>query len=184
MLGRFFALALCSATLTFAGTVPRPSPDFAVNFNNGGQMRLNQFQGKVVVLACILTTCPHCQFTIQTLSKLQNEYGPRGLQVIGSAIEDMAAMNLPDFVRRFQPPFPVGSNVRNDAQNYLQHPVMFRLLMPQVVIIDRKGNIRTQLAGDDKFFEKPVQENNFREVLEPLLKEGGAQVAHGKGAKQ
>src|SRR6185436_10677221 len=118
MFRRSFALALCFAAVTFAATVPRPSPDFAVNFNNGSQIRLNQFQGKVVVLAFILTTCPHCQLTIQTLAKLQTEYGPRGLQVIGSAIEDMAAMNLPDFVRRFQPPFPVGSNGRNDAQNY------------------------------------------------------------------
>jgi hypothetical protein len=58
--------------------------------------------------------------------------------------------------------------------DYLQHPVMFRLLMPQVVVIDRKGIIRTQLAGDDKFFDKAEQEKNFREVLEPLLKEGTA----------
>jgi alkyl hydroperoxide reductase subunit AhpC len=66
----------------------------------------------------------------------------------------------------------VGFNPRNLVENYLQHPVMFRLLMPQVVVIDRKGIIRAQLAGDDKFFDKAEQEKNFRDVLEPLLKEG------------
>jgi hypothetical protein len=64
--------------------------------------------------------------------------------------------------------------------DYLQHPVMFRLLMPQVVVIDRKGIIRTQLAGDDKFFDKAEQEKNFRDVLEPLLKEGTVTPAAGR----
>jgi len=130
-----------------------------------------------VVLAFILTTCPHCQFTSQVLTKLQQEYGSHGFQVIASAIEDMAKMNVPDFIRRFQPAYPVGFNQREPAEDYLQHPVMYRLLMPQVVVIDRKGTIRAQFAGDDKFFENAAQEQNFRTLLEPLLKEGQAQTA-------
>jgi peroxiredoxin len=175
---RLCATFLCLVTLGLDGLgatsdkAPRPSPDFAVSFNDGSQIHLSQYQGKVVVLAFILTTCPHCQFTVQTLSTLQKEYGPRGLQVIASAIQDMAALVVPDFIKQFQPGFPVGFNQRNLVENYLQHPVMFRLLMPQVVVIDRKGIIRAQLAGDDKFFDKAEQEKNFRDVLEPLLKEG------------
>jgi len=172
---RLCAIFLCLASLGLGATsdkAPRPSPDFAVSFNDGSQIHLSQYQGKVVVLAFILTTCPHCQFTVQTLSRLQKEYAPRGLQVIASAIQDMAALVVPDFIRQFQPGFPVGYNPRNLVENYLQHPVMFRLMMPQVVVIDRKGIIRTQLAGDDKFFDKAEQEKNFRELLEPLLKEG------------
>jgi len=175
---RLYAIFLCLVTLGNGGLgatsdkAPRPSPDFAVSLNDGSQIHLNQYPGKVVVLAFILTTCPHCQFTVQTLSTLQKEYGPRGLQVIASAIQDMAALVVPDFIKQFQPGFPVGFNPRNLVENYLQHPVMFRLLMPQVVVIDRKGIIRAQLAGDDKFFDKAEQEKNFRDVLEPLLKEG------------
>ena len=175
---RLCAIFLCLVTLGLGGLgatsdkTPRPSPDFAVSFNDGSQIHLSQYQGKVVVLAFILTTCPHCQFTVQTLSRLQNEYGPRGLQVIASAIQDMAALAVPDFIKQFQPGFPVGFNPRDRVLDYLQHPVVFRLLMPQAVVIDRKGIIRTQLAGDDKFFDKAEQEKNFRDVLEPLLKEG------------
>jgi len=54
---------------------------------------------------------------------------------------------------------------------------MYRLLMPQVVVIDRNGTIRTQYAGDDKFFERADQEKNFRDLIEPLLKEGQTQTA-------
>ena len=45
-------------------------------------------------MAFILTSCSHCQMTVKVLSKLQNEYGPRGLQVLASAIE--AGLRLPD----------------------------------------------------------------------------------------
>ena len=181
------AIFLCLATLALGATsdkAPRPSPDFAVSLTDGSQIHVNQYQGKVVVLAFILTYCPHCQLTVQTLAKLQQEYAPRGLQVIASAIEDMASLAVPDFIKKFQPGFPVGYSPRNQVLDYLQHPVMFRLLMPQVVVIDRKGIIRTQLAGDDKFFDKADQEKNFREVLDPLLKEGmAAPVARRKKAK-
>jgi hypothetical protein len=88
----------------------------------------------------------------------------------------MAKLNVPGFIRDFRPAYPVGFTQREVVEAYLEHPVMFRLMMPQVVVIDRKGTIRAQYAGDDKFFEKADQEKNLRELLEPLLKEGTAAV--------
>jgi peroxiredoxin len=164
-------LWLCLASLAQGATIPRPAPDFGVDLTDGSQIHLSQYRGKVVVMAFILTTCSHCQFTSQILTKLQQDYGPRGFQVVASANEDMAKMNVPDFIRNFKPAYPVGYTQREVAESYLEHPVMFRLMMPQVVVIDRKGTIRAQYAGDDKFFENTNQEKNFRELLEPLLKE-------------
>jgi hypothetical protein len=115
-------------------------------------------------------------------TKLQSEFGPQGFQVVASAVDPMSSMKVPDFIRQFQPAYPVGFNEHNEAVEYLQHPVMFRMMMPQVVVIDRKGMIRAQLAGDDKFFAETAQEKNLRELLEPLLKEGVAQAAHRKRA--
>jgi glutathione peroxidase-family protein len=153
-----------------AADVPRPSPDFAIAMLGGKPIHLSQYQGKVCAVAFILTTCPHCQKTVGYLSAMQNEYGPRGFQVLASAIEDMAAMNLPDFIKRFQPPFPVGFNNQNDADGYLQHPVIFRLLVPQLVFIDRQGTIRAQYGSDDKFFAED-QDKHIREQIEALLKD-------------
>lgn len=177
LLRKLFPLLLCVASLAAGAEIPRPSPDFKVFLNDGRQIHVSEYKGKVVVLAFILTTCPHCQFTSQVLTKLQQEFGPRGLQVIASAIDDMSKMLVPDFVKRFQPAYPVGYNERETAEDFLQHPVMYRLLMPQVVVMDRQGTIRAQFAGDDKFFEKAEQEKNFRDLIEPLLKEGAAQTA-------
>ncbi len=143
------------------------------------QVLLSSYRGKPVILTFILTYCSHCQHTTEVLGKLQREYGPRGLQVLSSAIEDMAAMALPDFLKRFQPPFPVGYNSRDQVLEYLQHPAMFKLMMPQVVFIDRQGVVRTQLGGDDPFFGGD-QEKNFREKIEGLLKPGGPAVSQKK----
>jgi len=168
-------VSLLAANAAFGdGTVPRPSPDFAVSMNDGSQLHISQYHGKVVVLAFILTYCEHCQFASQILAGLQKEYAPQGFQVVASAIEDMAAMAVPDFIRRFQPGFPVGFAPRTAVESYLEHPVMFKMMMPQVVVIDRQGVIRAQLAGDDKFFDRANQEKNFRELLVPILKEGSA----------
>ena len=177
---------MCLATL-FVGIVaaaelPRSSPDFSVKLNDGSQISLSQYKEKVVVLAFILTSCPHCQKTVGTLSKMQTEYGSRGFQAVASAIEDMAAMNVPDFIKRFQPPFPVGFSERNAALEYLQHPAMFRLLMPQVVFLDRSGTIRAQYAGDDKFLGDD-QEQNFRAQIETLLAERAPTAKKGGTAK-
>ena len=168
-----------AAAVASAAEVPRPSPDFAINMTDGQKILVSQYKGKVCVLAFILTTCPHCQKTVGYLATMQKEYGARGFQVLASAIEDMAAMNLPDFIKRFQPPFPVGFNNQNAVQDYLQHPVILRLLMPQVVFIDRQGTIRAQYAGDDKFFAED-QDKHIREQIEVLLKD--APAAHKKRA--
>jgi len=150
--------------------VPRPSPEFAIKLVDGKQILVSQYKGQVCIVAFILTYCPHCQNTVKVLSTMQKEFVDQGLQVLASAIEDMAAMNVPDFIKRFQPPFPVGFNERDPVLEYLQHPAMFKLLMPQLVFIDRQGAIRAQYSGDDKFFSDNL-EKNMRERIESLLKE-------------
>jgi len=173
---RFLAPALVFLSLAApaveAISVPRKSPEFAISLNNGTQVLLSQYKGKVVVLAFILTWCPHCQKTIGYLIKDQNLYGPRGFQVLASAIEDVAAVNLPGFIRQFNPPFPVGFNNQKVAINFLEHPPMLIPHMPILAFIDRQGVIRAQYEGDDKFFAEDQQEKNLSGKIEELLKEG------------
>jgi len=164
-------LFLMSAAMPFtrAAEVPRTSPDFGINMGQGKQLRISQFKGKTVVVAFILTYCSHCQKAVQVLSKMQQEYGPRGLQVLASATEDMAAAALPGFLRQFAPPFPVGLNSTAEFTNYMQHPVMLQLYMPGLVFIDKDGVIRAQYEGRDDFLAEASLEKNFRAKIEELL---------------
>ena len=154
--------------------LPRATPEMAIHLTsaNGEPSRdisPAQFKGKVVLVAFILTTCPHCQRATQMLSGLQNEYGPRGLQIMAAAFNEMANMLVPDFNKQFRPTFPVGWAPRMDVLNYLEHSALTQMYVPIMVFIDRKGMIRYEHYGDDAFMSD--QEKNVRATLEELLKE-------------
>ncbi len=165
---KFLLLPALLASSCFADQIPRPSPDFTILMNAAPPIPISQYKGKAIALIFLLTTCPHCQKTTGVLSKLQNDYGPKGFQVVGCAIQDMASLFVPEFVKKFQPAFPVGFSERGPVLNFLQHPEMLLLLMPQVVLIDRNFTIRAQYSGDNAIFTDD-QEAKLRAVIEPLL---------------
>ena len=157
------------ASSASAVTVPRPASEFVIR-GSGGEALLSQFRGKVVLLAFIFTTCPHCQHTVGVMNDLQKEFGPRGFQPLGAAFNDMAAQLLPSFLNQFHPAFPVGYAPRATVLEYLQEPSNAPLSVPILVFIDKKGTIRAQHMGsDDPFFKD--QEKNLRAEIESLLKE-------------
>ena len=67
--------------------VPRPAGDIGIQTGPGQYIWLSQYEGKTCILAFILTTCPHCQFTTGILNRIQKDYADRGVQVIESAVE-------------------------------------------------------------------------------------------------
>jgi thiol-disulfide isomerase/thioredoxin len=156
--------------LPFARAAERASlAGFRHQSRQGKQLRISQYKGKTVVVAFILTYCSHCQKAVGVLSKMQREYGSRGLQVLASATEDMAAAALPGFLRQFDPPFPVGVNTTAEFITYMQHPVMLQLYMPGLVFIDKSGTIVAQYEGRDPFLEEASVEKNIRAKLEQML---------------
>ncbi len=169
MIRSILAILSSIAVMATAAPLPRPSPDFAIHLTPSGQVSPTQYKGKVVVLAFILTTCSHCQHTTQVLSGLQREFGPRGLQALAAAFNPMANMLVPDFIKQYQPSFPVGYTERQDVHGYLDHSEQLQMYVPVLVFIDRKGMIRHQYLGDDPFQQN--QEKNLRDTIEALLKE-------------
>jgi peroxiredoxin len=158
-----------------AAVIPRPSPEYTIQLPNGQKVQLSQHRGKVVALEFILTTCEHCQRTAQIMQRLQKEFGPQGFQALGAAINDGATSAVPDFIRILKLDFPVGVGSRDEAVEYLQHPIMTSMIMPQVVIIDRKGQIQVQLPGNHPMMLKD-EESNLRSFIKKLLETKSAPV--------
>jgi peroxiredoxin len=164
-----------AVSVMFAADVPRPAPATLFRTHDGSVIDLSKYKGKIVALEFLLTTCPHCQNTAQALQRMSQEYGAKGFQPIGVATNQMAHMLTAEFKQKFGITFPVGFTEHDTAVNWLQHPVMLTMYMPQLVFIDRKGTIRAQYPGTDKFFED--QENNMRKQIEQLLREPAAGAA-------
>jgi len=158
------AIVLC-AFMACAAEVPRPAPELTINIPNGKPIRLSEYRGKTVLLAFILTTCSHCQAVTRGLVKDYAELGPKGLQVIEVAIEDMAATAVPGFKQLYATNFPVGYATNHEAVGFLQHPRGAPFLMPALVFIDKTGVIRAQWGGGDEALKLDVQEKSVRDTI-------------------
>lgn len=175
------SVLLASAlALQAAAPVPRPAKEFTVTLPSGKQQLLSSYRGKVVMMPFMFTTCPHCQALSKVITKLQNELGPKGFQAFGVTFND--EVNTPNpavnaqvtgsFVSQFQVGFPVGYAPRNSVLSYLGVSDIERWVVPQIVIIDRKGVVRAQSAPQGT--ADLQTESYLRKYLEELLNEGAS----------
>jgi thiol-disulfide isomerase/thioredoxin len=162
---------------TEAPPVIRKSPEFVIKFVDGHQMLLSSLKGKVVALLMVHTTCPHCQHTSQVFTQLYKEYGPRGFQPVDAAFNTMANLYVTEFVKNFGIGYPVGYSTPEEVMSYLGRNIMERYTVPQIIWIDRRGNIRSETpsAGDDPQY---YTEGYWRNMIETLLKEPATATTH------
>jgi hypothetical protein len=187
----FIGILLLSAVSTvssMAGEAAplRKAPELAFTLPGEGEKLLSQYRGRVVALEFILTTCPHCQASSRDLTKYQQDMGKRGLQVIDLAINALDDMRKPseaqqivlDFIRTYQVGFPVGYIPRPQMLTFLGFSPTDRMVVPQLVLIDRKGFIHYQTSatsGPD--WDNVAKEPALREHLEELLAMGSTTTA-------
>ncbi len=170
---------LATAAIALAiPALPRKSPEFSIvevtpQGQPGKTTLLSSYRGKVVVLAFVHTTCPHCQAFCQELTKLHVELGPKGFQPIAVAWNPQANLLIPGFVHDLRVDFPVGFVAAYDpVMNFLGFSVMDRPVVPLVAVIDKKGMLRAQSPpqGDANLQD----ENYLRTLITNLLKEPSA----------
>jgi thiol-disulfide isomerase/thioredoxin len=169
-------ISLFSASLFGAETI-RKAPELAFNVPGQGQKLLSQYRGKVVALEFIFTTCPHCQAASKVMTKLQSEYGPRGLQVIDVAVNPNADLLVENFAKDFQVNFPVGWTPSNEMLAFMGFSDG-RYVVPQLVLIDRKGFIHYQTpAKENEDWDKLMKEDAIRQHIEELLASGNTSAS-------
>ena len=190
VIGIFLLSAVSTVSLTAAeGAALRKAPELAFTLPGQGERLLSQYRGKVVALEFILTTCPHCQAASRDLTKYQQELGNRGFQVIDLAINALDDMRTPAqaedivnaFVHNYQVGFPVGYVPRPQMISFLGASSE-RMVVPQLVLIDRKGFIHYQTSmssGPD--WDRVATEPALRQHIDELLAIGsGTAGAHAK----
>jgi peroxiredoxin len=176
------AAAITSAAFLYAANptadfTPIPAPDFVVNLPGGKTMHLSSLRGKVVVLECLYTTCPHCQHAAEVFTQLYKEFGSKGFEPVGVAFnEELFAKDtepskvVNEFVSKFKVGYPVGWSDREKVTAFLGITPFERFVVPQIVWIDRRGMIRSKtlaLGTDTDHY----QESYWREMIESLTKE-------------
>lgn len=190
---RFATLtALVAVTLpAFAAMppVPRPAKELVITEPSGKQTLLTSYKGKVVYIQFLFTTCPHCQHLSTVLTKVMQDLGPKGLQVVGVGFDNPSGAPdgapptpamIANYTKQFAG-FPVGFAPRDTVTGYLGISVLDRFVVPQIVIVDRKGMVRVQsefmgekanINGTLQPYEQLQDETFLRKFLGDLLKEG------------
>lgn len=162
-------LSACLGTaLDAASPVPRPAKDFRCPDATGKQISVAALKGKVLVVQFLSTTCQHCQAFSRMLTGLQAQYGPKGFQAVGVAFNEATADMVKNYVKLTGASFPVGYAPREDVLAYLGISVMDRLMVPQILIIDRQGQVRAQSAPSGS--PELQDEANLRRIIDGLLK--------------
>jgi thiol-disulfide isomerase/thioredoxin len=155
--------------------VPRPAKELEIVEPGGKHDLLTSYRGKVVVVQFLFTTCPHCQAYSQLLTKIQGEYGPKGFQALGAAFNEEAnSLVVSNYIEKYKVGFPVGPVMRDTVMSFLGFSLMDRLVVPQIVLIDKKGQIREQTEANPTAPMPLQDETHLRASIEKLLNEGGA----------
>lgn len=165
-----------------AESVIRRSPELAFNIPGQGPKLLSQYRGKVIALEFILTTCPHCQAASKVMSGLQAEYAGKGFQALDVAVDPDADSQVANFAKNYQVAFPVGSVSLEGMMSYMNF--QGRPVVPQLVLIDRNGNIRYQTPqlGDPESMKEDVIRARIQELLrEPVRNTSGMQKKSQRG---
>jgi thiol-disulfide isomerase/thioredoxin len=125
--------------------------DFSLTDFSGQAINLTGFQGKVLIVDIWGTWCPPCRAEIPSFVKLQAEYGPQGLQIVGlnyeNAENEAAAKEL---VTKF---------IQENGMNYpcamgtpaIQQQVPNFEGYPTTLFIDRTGKVRAKVVGSHEY---------------------------------
>jgi peroxiredoxin len=125
---------------------PAPSqaggaPDFSLTDLQGGKLTLADYRGKVVLLDFWATWCAPCQEEIPHFIDMQQQLGPRGLQVLGISMDD-DVKPVRAFYGQHKLNYPVALGDAKLAEKYGG-----TLGLPVTFVIDRQGRIAKKFVG-------------------------------------
>jgi len=113
------------------------------------------------------------------ITKLHKELGPRGFQPIGIAFDnDISGKKVTDYVQRLGITYPIGYSSSQAVDGYLARDAAERLMVPQMVVIDRAGVIRAQSR---QARESNLEDESYlRQLIDTLLKDSATKVNGGR----
>ncbi len=116
-------------------------PEFSLPAVGGGEWKMADHRGKVLLVNFWATWCPPCRRETPELVDLHEKYEDRGFSVVGISLDDDPASVVPSFVKQYRMPYPVlipteQFGFANEIES-----------LPTSVLIDREGRIARTYLG-------------------------------------
>ncbi|MBA2525839.1 MAG: TlpA family protein disulfide reductase [Pyrinomonadaceae bacterium] len=95
-------LFICLLFVGAAGQEPDTLPEFSLPTLKGHTVRSQELKDSIVVLDFWATWCEGCITEIPAFNRLEQKYGPRGVKVIGLAVQSGWKSDIRKFSKRFK----------------------------------------------------------------------------------
>lgn len=155
-------LALAASTAVAAGA-PQPggaAPDFTLAARDGGQLRLADLRGQVVMINFWATWCGPCRQEMPLLAQLHAKYEPLGFTMLGVNVEPDSAAAV-NWLKGVPVNFPIVFDTSSKVA------ASFGVEgMPSSVLVDRNGQVRYIHRG-----YKPGDEARYADMIRNLVRE-------------
>jgi len=155
-----FPMAILAATCAAADVPDRvPFPSLASGGLTGASVP--DTGGKIVLVDFCASWCVPCRFSFPVYTRLQQDYGTKGLVVIGISI-DTKPDQYQAMLRKLKPGFVVLNDASQNLVSQVKVPGM-----PTSYLLDRSGRIAAVKIG----FHSEKTEKELRASIESLLAE-------------
>jgi len=134
-----FGAATAAAAQTAYTLIARSAPDFTLHAVAGGNVRLSEHRGEVVVLSFWGSGCGTCRGQLTALDRSLATYRSAGLEVYGVSLDD-----VPERAATYARAVPVAFPMLLDPGKTVGRAYQVDNL-PMTVLIDRSGTVRNVL---------------------------------------
>ena len=121
------------------GLIERAAPDFTLHAAAGGNVRLSEHRGEVVVLSFWSSGCGTCRRQLDAHNRSLATYRSAGLEVYGVGVDDVP-VRAAEFARGTAVTFPMLLDPDKAVGRAYQVDNL-----PMTVLIDRSGTVRNVL---------------------------------------
>lgn len=118
------------------------APDFSLASLDGKNVRLSDLRGKAVLLNFWATWCGPCKVEMPWFVDLQNQYGAKGLQIVGVAMDDASKEDIGKFAKTMGVNYPILIGTEAVGDQYGGVPAL-----PETFVIGRDGKLVDKIIG-------------------------------------
>ena len=119
--------------------------DFTWN-ENGRDVKLSDYKGKVILVNFWATWCPPCKKELPSLSQISNELKDKDFKMEGVSVDDNQSV-LNSYLQSNSLPYTIVHEPDQLVQKYMSATGQRDNVIPQTYLIDKKGKVVEVIIG-------------------------------------
>lgn len=130
------------------------APNFTLPLMSGGEVSLDDYKGKVVLLNIWATWCNPCREEMPSMEQLYQNMKGKPFEILAVSIDTRGSKDVEPFVKKLGLTFPILLDSDKKVNNMYQATGV-----PETFIIDKSGIVREHILGPVNWSSSQNPEN-------------------------